>query len=154
MFQRVVGTTPEATTKVALPKEAAPGIFITEELIKASEIVVPSGYRLATMEEVALWYKRDSRFRTELDKGRVWVSPTDFKISNTEFFKINDDGSFVGITEEEYKNTEANSKVNLRWGKGYLHMGIGHYSAGDTLEVWDDNASMHWIARVALVKER
>ena len=82
-------------------------VHILDKLVKKSEIesVVPNGFRIATLQEVALAYRNDPEFVEEGYKKDepVWaaqIGTSQIGLQKEKFFRIDENGKFVKPPED------------------------------------------------------
>lgn len=114
-------------------KEKFLEIFFTGRAVEYSEAAdsVPKGYRMATLNEVALAWRENPEFREKLCglPGSVWVDQIGLKSSGPH--KVGNKGNFVRVSEEEFRRSEVRYRS-----RHYPRDGpVAFYSFGNWLNV-------------------
>ena len=92
-----------SVAKALKKMQGALRVYLSAEKVTASEmaIAVPKGHRLATLEEVADYYRKNKEFGEELDKSG-WTRIAQEGLSSSGYKKIEDGGHFSDIGEDEF----------------------------------------------------
>ncbi|MHB1830013.1 MAG: hypothetical protein ACYCO0_01335 [Candidatus Micrarchaeaceae archaeon] len=78
-------------------------VHLSTEKAVASEMdsVVPKGYRKATLEEVAEWYRRSAKFREELFR-KGWTRAAQKGLGSSGYKRIEKGGRFSDVDNETF----------------------------------------------------
>lgn len=88
--------------KVFRERSQKPMFSEKEVLVDDIHRVMPSGYRQVYVREIASLFFHDAGFREELrDAGGVWTADKGAK--NLGIFRINEEGLFIPVNQEEIK---------------------------------------------------
>lgn len=92
-------------------RQRALRVYLSSEKVPASKMdsVVPKGYRKATFEEVAEWYRRSPEFREELWK-KGWARAAQKGLASEGRKKIEEGGRFSDVDKETFDSLPEGSK--------------------------------------------
>ncbi len=137
-------------TKAVLRTAAAKEVFITERAGTVSEIrsLIPNGFGIAEMQDIAYMWKTDMEFRRLMDRIHdfVWVEGSiEFKRSGPKM--IDSDGRFISITKSEFDALNTRDKSWHYEGDGRTAIAGRRMYCGDDrgLEVtggWPSDATL------------
>ncbi len=128
-------------------------VLFSDERVVASEAqsVIPTGYRQATLEEVALSYRYVATFIQKLhDIGPAWTSKK--RLKSSEYQQIHDDGSQSKIDRDTYYSLPPEKRSYHYPGSGSVAVGVYDYDDWNRRLSVDADVRASDGARVAYVK--
>jgi len=130
--------------------ERGPEVFFTTLPVKSRDVdaAIPQGYRVAHIEEIALAYKERPAFRTAFDALLCPVWSDKINLNSWGPHKIDQNGKFVSITEQQY--WALNKEDCSRHSPGNGRVGFNVRSSGGYSTVFA-GVHPHYAARVAYV---
>jgi hypothetical protein len=134
--------------------ERAPEVLISPKAVRSSEAEsqVPRGFRIAHLEEVALRYKTDPKFKKVMDDLPDWVWSDKIGLESSGPHRTDDNGKSIKTTDGEWKALDSKDRSWHYPGKGRVALGGDYGDWGrDGGLVVGANRSSGGAARVAYV---